>query len=99
MPDGEQQRDMRRFAGSCRFVYNKALAMQKENHEAGNKFIGYVTMAQCGYLEQAKSAAQRTFIPGTDPTGAGQDDVGAPVFLASAPSDASKQSPARSSFR
>jgi putative transposase len=45
MPDGEQQRDMRRFAGSCRFVYNKALAMQKENHEAGNKFIGYVQMA------------------------------------------------------
>ncbi len=45
MPDGEQQRDMRRFAGSCRFVYNKALAMQIENHEAGNKFIGYVPMA------------------------------------------------------
>lgn len=46
MPDGEQERDMRRFAGSCRFVYNKALAMQKENHEAGNKFIGYVSMAK-----------------------------------------------------
>ena len=45
MPDGEQQRAMRRFAGSCRFVYNKALAMQKENHEAGNQFIGYVPMA------------------------------------------------------
>jgi transposase len=44
-PDGEQQRNMRRFAGSCRFVYNKALAVQKENHEAGNKFIGYVPMA------------------------------------------------------
>ena len=37
---------MRRFAGSCRFVYNKALALQKENHEAGNKFIGYVAMAK-----------------------------------------------------
>lgn len=46
MPDGEQERDMRRFAGSCRFVYNKALALQKENHEAGNKFIGYVAMAK-----------------------------------------------------
>ena len=45
MPDGEQQRDMRRFAGSCRFVYNKALALQKQNHEAGNKYIGYVPMA------------------------------------------------------
>jgi len=46
MPNGEQERDMRRFAGSCRFVYNKALAMQQENHEAGNKFIGYVAMAK-----------------------------------------------------
>ncbi|MDY0272818.1 MAG: transposase, partial [Advenella sp.] len=45
MPNGEQQRAMRCFAGSCRFVYNKALAMQKENREAGNKFIGYVPMA------------------------------------------------------
>ena len=46
MPDGEQQRQMRRFAGSCRFVFNKALALQKENHEAGGKFIGYVAMAK-----------------------------------------------------
>ena len=45
MPNGDQVRAMRRFSGSCRFVYNKALALQKENHEAGNKFIGYVAMA------------------------------------------------------
>ena len=45
MPNGGQVRDMRRFSGSCRFVYNKALALQKENHEAGNTFIGYVAMA------------------------------------------------------
>ena len=45
MPNGEQQREMRRFAGSCRFVYNKALALQKENYDAGNTFIGYVSMA------------------------------------------------------
>lgn len=45
-PNGEQQRLMRRFAGSCRFVFNKALAVQKANHEAGGKFIGYVSMAK-----------------------------------------------------
>ena len=45
IPNGDQLRDMRRFSGLCRFVYNKALALQKENHEAGNKFIGYVAMA------------------------------------------------------
>jgi len=46
MPDGEQQRQMRRFAGACRFVFNKALALQKENHESGGKFINYVAMAK-----------------------------------------------------
>jgi putative transposase len=45
MPSGDQQRDMRRFAGSCRFVFNKALALETANHAAGNKFIGYVEMA------------------------------------------------------
>ena len=44
-PNGEQAQEMCRFAGSCRFVYNKALALQKTNHEAGNKFINYVAMA------------------------------------------------------
>ncbi|SOC25854.1 putative transposase, partial [Thalassospira xiamenensis] len=28
---------MRRFAGACRFVFNKALALQKERYEAGEK--------------------------------------------------------------
>lgn len=46
MPNGEQQRNMRRFAGSCRFVYNKALALQKAHFEAGGKFIGYVALAK-----------------------------------------------------
>ena len=45
MPNGEQLRNMRRYAGSSRFVYNRALALQKENYEAGNKFISYVSMA------------------------------------------------------
>ena len=34
---GEQQRQMRRFSGACRFVYNKALALQKTGHEQGEK--------------------------------------------------------------
>ena len=45
MPDGEPARDMRRFAGARRFVYNKALALQKTHYEAGGKFMGYVAMA------------------------------------------------------
>ncbi|HTI18169.1 MAG TPA: transposase [Trinickia sp.] len=44
MPTGEQARKMRQFAGACRFVYNKALAYQKENHAAGQKFVGKFAM-------------------------------------------------------
>ena len=46
MPTGEQQRQMRRFAGSCRFVFNQALALQQANREAGGQYIGYVAMAR-----------------------------------------------------
>jgi putative transposase len=45
-PNGEQRRHMGRFAGSRRFVYNKALALQKAHYEAGGTFIGYVAMAK-----------------------------------------------------
>lgn len=38
MPDGEQERDMRRFAGSCRVVFNKALTWQSEQY-AKNKEV------------------------------------------------------------
>jgi putative transposase len=39
-PNGEQQRKMRRVAGSCRFVFNKALAWQMEQyqHDATTRF-------------------------------------------------------------
>ncbi|HHS9665283.1 TPA: RNA-guided endonuclease InsQ/TnpB family protein [Klebsiella quasipneumoniae subsp. quasipneumoniae] len=46
-PNGQQELDMRRFAGACRFVFNRALALQNENHEAGNKYIPYTKMASC----------------------------------------------------
>ena len=32
MPLGQQQRKMRRFAGACRFVFNKSLVWQKEQY-------------------------------------------------------------------
>ena len=46
MPTGEQQRQMRRFAGSCRFVFNKALALQKERYEQGEKKLGYALLCK-----------------------------------------------------
>ena len=46
MPTGDQARKLRRFAGSCRFVFNQALALQQVNHKAGGPFIGYVALAK-----------------------------------------------------
>lgn len=46
VPDGRQQRAMCCFAGACRHVFNKALALLKENHAAGKPYIGYVAMAK-----------------------------------------------------
>ena len=36
---------MRRFAGCCRFIWNKALALEKETYEQGGKRHGYNNLA------------------------------------------------------
>ena len=37
---------MRRFAGACWFVFNKALALQKERYEQGQKKLGYAGLCK-----------------------------------------------------
>ena len=63
MPNGEQGRDMRRFAGSCRFVYNRALALQKARHEAGEKKLGYAGL--CKALVEWKRAPEMSWLSET----------------------------------
>src|SRR5580698_4744421 len=46
MPNGEQRRAMRRFAGACRFVFNKALALQKERYAHGDRKLGYAELCK-----------------------------------------------------
>lgn len=46
MPNGEQQRAMRRFAGSCRFVFNKALALQQAQYAEGKKKLSYAELCK-----------------------------------------------------
>ena len=46
VPNGEQLRQMRRFAGSCRFVYNSALALQKELYEQGLDRLSYAALCK-----------------------------------------------------
>ncbi len=63
LPHAETQRQLRRFAGSCRFVYNQALALQKANHEAGKKHLSYVTMA--AWLPQWKREVGQEWLKDT----------------------------------
>jgi putative transposase len=45
-PNGMQRQRMRCFAGSCRFVYNKGLALQKARFDAGENKLGYVELSK-----------------------------------------------------
>ena len=51
---------MRRFAGSCRFVYNKALALQKERYEQGEKKLGYSGL--CKLLTEWRNSADTRWL-------------------------------------
>ena len=62
-PNGEQERNVRRFAGSCRFVYNKALALQQERHKAGEKKLGYAGL--CTLLTEWKTQAEMLWLSET----------------------------------
>lgn len=62
-PNGEQQRQMRRFAGACRFVFNKALALQKTLYEQGEKKLGYAGL--CKMLTEWKSQAETIWLAET----------------------------------
>jgi transposase len=60
LPNGEQQRRMRRFAGSCRFVFNQALALQKERYERGERKIGYAGL--CTLLTQWRNGTETPWL-------------------------------------
>lgn len=45
-PDPRQEETMRRFAECCRFVWNKALALEKETYEKTGKRLGYYGLSR-----------------------------------------------------
>src|SRR5712671_1947458 len=55
-PNGEQLRNLRQFAGSCRLVYNKALALNIERYEKKEKRLGYAGL--CALLPYWKMEHQ-----------------------------------------
>lgn len=62
-PNGEQQRNMRRFAGSCRFVFNKALALQQARYEQGEKKLSYAGL--CKALTEWKAQPETVWLKET----------------------------------
>lgn len=60
MPTGGQQRDMRRFAGACRFVFNKALALQKTRYEQGEKKLSYAGL--CKLLTDWRNSSETPWL-------------------------------------
>ena len=55
-PNGQQLRNLRQFAGSCRLVYNKALALNIERYEKKEKRLGYAGL--CALLPNWKMEHQ-----------------------------------------
>ncbi len=51
---------MRRFAGSCRVVFNKALALQKARYEQGEKKLGYAGL--CKLLTEWRNSADTAWL-------------------------------------
>jgi len=60
MPNGQRQCDMRRFAGSCRFVFNKALALQKGRYEHGEKKLDYAGL--CKALTEWRNSTETPWL-------------------------------------
>lgn len=59
-PKFEQENAMRRFAGCCRFVWNKALALEKEAYEKDNKRNGFSKL--CAILGIWKKEDETAFL-------------------------------------
>lgn len=51
---------MRRFAGSCRFVFNEALRLQKERYERGEKKLGYAGL--CKLLTEWRNSTETAWL-------------------------------------
>lgn len=58
--NGAQSRQMRGFAGSCRFVYNKGLALQKGRFDAGEPKLNFAGL--CKLLTQWRRDSQTPWL-------------------------------------
>ena len=59
-PKAGQESLMRRFAGCCRFLWNKALALEKETYEKEGKRLGFSLL--CEALGTGKRKTTHLFL-------------------------------------
>lgn len=54
--NGEQHKMLSQFDGNCRFVFNKALSLQMQRREAGEKHLSYVDLSRelTGWKKQSE---------------------------------------------
>ena len=62
---------MRRFAGGCRFVWNKALALEKEAYEETGRRLGYSNL--CVHLRDWKQEEETSEFEEKDDTSMDED--------------------------
>ena len=60
VPRASEATTMRRFSGCCRFLWNKALALEKETYETEGKRLGYYKLA--GLLREWKKEESTSFL-------------------------------------
>ena len=58
------------------------VSLLPEQLRVGDSYIGCLAMTQVGIVESARYAASRTFLPGGEGGGFGQNDVATPTFFA-----------------
>lgn len=58
-----QEKQLRRYAGSLRWLWNKALATQKERHATGEKYSNYASM--CKWLTEWRSNESTSWLSQT----------------------------------
>jgi putative transposase len=59
-PKKEQENIMKKFSGCCRFLWNRALALEKESYETEEKRLGYYKLA--GHLKNWKKEEETKFL-------------------------------------
>ncbi len=60
LPKYQQQLSMRKFAGCCRYVWNKALALEKDAYENTGKYISYASL--CSIISQWRKEESTVFL-------------------------------------